>query len=138
MRFTHLYFNVFKATRRQADRPQDQQMTGLKQLNWKIFQIIKKSYTKLLSSVDIYINFFILFLSYACENCLVLVRYGKKFLSDYIESILFLFIIMTSGDLSTEISTFFVGEEQILFKLWLIWFDMFVFEVSRNLIDEYT
>lgn len=41
----------------------------------------------------------------------------KQFLSDYIESILFLFIIMTSGDLSTEISTFFVGEEQILFKI---------------------
>lgn len=61
----------------------------------------------------------------------------KIFLSDYIERIFFLFIVMPDSDLRTKISTLF-DKEQTLFKIWLIWFDMFAFEVSHNLMDYYT
>lgn len=58
----------------------------------------------------------------------------KIILSNYIERIYFLFIIMPDSDLRTKISTLF-DKEQTLFKIWLIWFDMSAFEVSHNLMD---
>lgn len=58
----------------------------------------------------------------------------KIFLSDYTERIYFLFTVMPDSVLRTKISTLF-DKKQTLFKIWLIWFDMFAFEVSHNLMD---